>query len=112
MTSTFPLFFEVDIAAGGSGEVVLYTVPSQRKIKVTKIIFQFDYGTSYNVKAAVLYGMEQIAPKNAMATGDGHKIICDVDVKAGAGETFYLKYVNNDTTNSYKLLIIFQAEYI
>ena len=108
MTSTTPLFFNVDIAAGSSNTVVLWTNTTQSRVKITKIVFQFDYGTSYKVKAAILHGMEQIAPENAMATGDGNKVICDTDVVMDTGDTLYLKYVNDDTTNSYKLLISIQ----
>ena len=108
MTSTTPLFFNVDIPAGSSNTVVLWTNTTQSRVKITKIVFQFDYGTSYKVKAAILHGMEQIAPENAMATGDGSKVICDVDVEMDTGDTLYLKYVNDDTANNYKLLITMQ----
>jgi len=104
-----PLFFTVNIAAGESGEKVLYTVPDGVQYKLKKVIFYFDYGTNYKVGVQLFKGLKNIAPENSYAREDGRKVICDVDVPLKPNDVLYIRVLNEDTANSFVVNILLEV---
>ncbi len=97
--------YHLVVPGGKTDEVVLYTVPATRTLRIKRIVTYFPAGNYGELYLSFWVGIYQVYPKKDELNGDQVVWDDDVDITIYSGEDLKLKYRNDNPTETREAFI-------
>ena len=105
---SYPLLLTVSPSTSGSISVT--TVPSGRKLKLTRVQVHFPSGTEGKLLVRVMKGIFSAVPRTGYIAGDDTTVTVESDVVYESGSEVKVEYSNQDDTYSKSCFILIEGE--
>ena len=89
---------ELEVAAGSSGYLTLYTVPGGKTFRLKKTTVHFNDDCDYNLSLAIFFGVMKMVPTSGFLVGDNETIESSIEVVYPPDTDVKLYYSNTGSS--------------